>query len=139
MKCQKCGSEHANNYCPNCGTKSAPLAVSKWAKMRFAFGITNLVVGLYFLFTILSSEGGIDNNTRMMVSAWFFSMTGLIALIGKQSKGLTITSIVFYSLGILYNLIMTFELASHVYLVIIMTVFLTLTCVSLKDSKSFKK
>lgn len=137
MKCTKCGTEFTSNYCPNCG-KKAPYK-TPWAKIRAGFSITNITIGVFFVMTILLSEGGITNNTRMMTSAWFLLVTGIIGIIGKQNKGLTITSIVFYSLGIFYNLVMTFQLASHIFFVIIMTVFLTLTCVSLKDTKSFTK
>ena len=139
MKCTKCGIEFNSNYCPNCGQKFVANAPSKWIKTRFAFGITNLSLGVFFMFTIFSSEGGLATNTRTMASACFFVMTAIITIIGKQSKGLTITSIVFYSFGILYNLTACFIVPGHILLVIIMTVFLTLTCVSLKDKTSFGK
>ena len=147
--CPKCGKQveqlsasyntNYNNYYPNHDQKSIVNAPSKWIKTRFAFGVTNLSLGIFFMSVIFSSEGGLANNPRMLVSAWFFITTAIITIIGKKSKGLTITSIVFYSFGILYNLMACFIVPSHIFFVLIMTIFLTLTCVSLKDYRSFIK
>ena len=137
MKCSKCGTEFSSNFCPHCGKKAHK--PTSWPKVRANFSITNIIIGFIFLLAILKSDGGISGNTRMLASAWFLLVTGIVGFIGKRNKCLTIISIVFYSLGILYNLVMTFQLASHIYIVVFMTVFLTLTCVSLKDSKSFIK
>ena len=110
---------------------------SRWIKVRKAFGITDLSIGIMFFLMIISSDGGIENNSRMMATSWFLVWCGILQLIGTHRKGFTIASIVFYSLGIIFNFVCMFQYAAHFFIVVIMTVFITLTSVSLSDKTSF--
>lgn len=148
INCPECGKEISDKAtaCPNCGfpVKNASTNIPKpttshynFIKMRTGFGITDLSLGIMLLIMVLQSEGGVANNSRIMGTSWFFIITGILCIIGKQNKGFTIASIVFYSLGIIYNLAMSFKVIAHFLFVIIMIVFLTLTAVSLSYRNSF--
>lgn len=112
--------------------------LSKKAKMRRAFGITDVVIGFVFLVMILMSDGGIENNSRMMTVSWFLVWTGGLGILGARKFGITVASIVFYSLGILYNLSCIMLYPAHVVIATMLIVFLILVCVSLADKDSFK-
>ena len=142
IKCPSCGAEIDNSvsvYCNICGKKISNNLKNGWVKMRKAFGITDLVIGIMFFTMIISSDGGIQNNSRMMGTSWFLICCGILQLIGYHRKGFTIASIVFYSLGIIFNFVCMFQYAAHFFIVVIMTVFITLTSVSLSDKTSFYK
>lgn len=111
----------------------------KYVKMRMAFGIVDMAIAIMFLAMILSSEGGIENNSRMMGVSWLLTWCGILQILGRHKKGFTIASIVFYSIGILYNLACVMYYPAHMVIVIFTTVFLILTSVSLADKASFYK
>lgn len=111
----------------------------KYVKMRMAFGIVDMAIAIMFLAMILSSEGGIENNGRMMGVSWFLIWSGMSQILGRHRKGFTIAAIVFYSMGILYNLACVIYYPAHMIIVILTVVFLVLTSVSLADEASFYK
>lgn len=113
--------------------------LNKKAKMRMAFGITTLIIGAIFLIMILTSDGGIENNSRMMAVSWLLFWSGGLGILGANKFGLTIASIVFYAIGILYNLSCVMLYPAHMVIAIMLIVFLVLICVSLADKASFKK
>ena len=115
------------------------MKTNRWVKMRKAFGITDLAIGVMFFLMIISSEGGIQNNNRMMGTSWFLLWCGGLQLIGTHRKGFTIASIVFYAIGIFYNLSFIASYPAHLILAVLMTVFLILTSVSISDRASFYK
>ena len=115
------------------------MQINKWTKMRKAFGITDLVIGIMFFLMIISSDGGRENNGRMMGTSWFLLWCGGLQLIGLRRKGATIASIVFYTFGAMYNFACISQYPAHLVIVIIMTAFLILTAVSLDYDENFNK
>ena len=142
IKCPRCGTEIDNSasaYCNVCGKKIANRLKNGWVKMRKAFGITDLAIGIMFFLMIISSDGGIENNGRMMGTSWFLLWCGGLQLIGLRRKGATIASIVFYTFGAMYNFACISQYPAHLVIVIIMTAFLILTAVSLDYDENFNK
>lgn len=153
INCSECGREVSNKAttCPNCGApvkykniyvsrpvqKLEPISKNtNYSNIRLGFGITNLSIGTLIFIAVLSSNGGIEKNTLQMSGAWFMFITGLITVIGRNKKGLIITSIVFYSFTVLILIAIMLTLSNFSFLAIMNIVFLILTCVSLsKDSK----
>nr|DAE38071.1 MAG TPA: hypothetical protein [Bacteriophage sp.] len=113
--------------------------LTKKAKMRLAFGITDLVIGVMFLALILTSKGGIENNSRMMCVSWLLVWAGGLGVLGTKKKGFTIAAIVFYVLGILYNLVCTMLYPAHIIIAAMLIIFLVLICISLSDKESFAR
>lgn len=108
-----------------------------WTKMRMGFGIADLTIGIMFLAMILTSDGGIENNSRMMGTSWFLIWCGMFSFLGKRKRWATITSIVFYSIGILYNISNSIYYPAHLLIALMMIVFLILTSISLAMKDSF--
>lgn len=153
INCSECGKQVSDKatVCPNCGApvkysniyvsrptqKLEPISKStNYGSIRLGFGITNLSIGALIFIAVLSSNGGIENNTLQMTGAWFMFITGLLTVIGRNKKGLVITSIVFYSFTVLILIAIMSTLSNFSFLAIMNILFLVLTCVSLsKDSK----
>lgn len=140
IKCPSCGAEIDNSvsvYCNICGKKISNNLKNGWVKMRKAFGITDLVIGIMFFLMIISSDGGIENNSRMMMTSWFLIWCGILQMLGIHKRGFSIASIVFYSIGAIYNIFCILYYPAHLIIVIMMLVFLILTSVSMTDRTSF--
>lgn len=148
ISCPECGKEISDKAaaCPGCGApvkiiRTIPQTASKphsWDKTRFSFGVTSLVIGILLFIMVITSSGGIRENSRIMGTSWFFTVCGLLGIFGKRKKWATVTSIVIYSFGIIYNLTMALQVIAHLFLAALMIVFLVLICVSLCEKNSFR-
>lgn len=153
--CHLCGKEVQDNqkFCPGCGypinmdwKKQEPIPAQKkvlkdrpengWANMRKGFGITTLVVGI-ILFLIVNLRGELEKELLPFnSSSLFLIISGILQLIGVYKKGLTIATVVFYSIGVFYNII-HFNAPTLLLVALLNTVFLILTAVSLTQKESF--
>lgn len=156
IKCPECGKKISDSayVCVICGYPIEKLDINKsgkvclknvteinktnWVKIRMGFGIATLAVGIMFLLMIMTSKGGIENNIRMVGTAWFLLWCGFLGILGKRKRWATILSVVFYSIGILYNMIQSIFCTAHLFVALIMIVFLIFISISLTDRKGFK-
>lgn len=149
INCPECGKEISDKAasCPGCGFPTKNISpklqtaskTNSWYKTRFSFGVTSLIIGILFFIMVITSAGGIRENSRIMGTSWFFTVSGLLGIFGKRKKWATITSIAIYSFGIVYNLTMAFQVIAHLFLAALMIVFLVLICVSLCEKNSFQQ
>lgn len=107
-------------------------------KMRLSFGIVDIVIGLIFISMVLQSDGGVSANSRVMGMAWFLSVTGIISIIGMRRKTITIISLIFYVLGIVYNIVMSLQNVAHLFIVLLSIAFAVCTFISLIMKQDFK-
>lgn len=137
--CPECGKEISDSAktCPGCGYPVKSKTNNKNIKMRMAFGIIDLILGWLLFIMVITSNGGVEGNIEVNASAWLLIFAGFFQLFGKRIKGLTITAIVFYSLGIFYTLFAIVRSPGCLIVCILMIVFLILTSISLKDKDSF--
>lgn len=110
---------------------------TKYTKMRKAFGIADLVIGCLTFLLILTSNEKIIGNMRIAGTSCFFIWCGVLQLWGLHKKSITITSIIFYFIGIIYNLFSAFMVPAHIVFILLMVVFLIFSSISLSDDKGF--
>lgn len=140
IKCPECGKEISNQSqnCPNCGY---PMRNNKfkngWALTRKIIGTIDAIIMFFFFMAINQSEGGLLGNTRIAGITWIFACSAILNCIFFKKKWATITSVVFYSFGIIANFFFSARNVSHLYLMVIMIVFLIINCVSLSKKESF--
>lgn len=108
---------------------SEPL--NKTKKMIRGFGITDLFISFIFLLAVSTSEGGFPENTRIVAMAWFLLWCGIFNTFFCKKKWAAIVSIVFYSIGIVYNFLCGFLYPAHFFIMAFMIVFLVLISVNL--------
>lgn len=156
MKCKRCGNElrigteevgidttklpifHRFGYCDICMTKldldlnyNQIKREHKKSKMRKSFAITNLILFVLIFIAVLTSDSGIDGNSRMAICSLFLFWCGFIQICGTKRKDFTIATIVLYSITIVYNLIMIPVIPAHIIFVILESIFLIFTSISL--------
>lgn len=137
MKCPNCNFEIKENskYCSYCGKF---VGIDKYIKMRKCFSVIDFLLGLMFLIMILQSNGGIENNSRMMGTSWFFMVIGIVGFLGSKNKIITIFSLFLYGFAMIYNLFMAYEYIAHISLFLILLIFFIFICISFSSEKSFK-
>lgn len=155
ITCRLCGKEVQDNqkFCLGCGypikmdwKKQESIPTQKkvqndkpesgWANMRKGFGITTLVIGI-MLFLIVNLQGELTRDLLPFnSSSIFLIISGILQLTGVYKKGLTIATIVFYSIGVFYNII-HFIAPMLLFVAILNIVFLILTAISLTKKESF--
>ena len=143
IQCPKCGKDVSDKAesCPRCGY---PIRKKReknaWVKARMAFAIVNLVYGSHAFLMFMDIEGELAKDFSMAgLAGCFFLCCGILQLIGIRRRGFTIATIVFYSLGIMYNLIASLISPLNFCFASLMTIFLIFTAISLNDPKSFQQ
>ena len=134
INCNECGREISDKAttCPNCGyplmLHHTKIKKSKYISMRRGFGITNFV---------LSSKGGISENSLQMAASWFLTVKGFISIIFSTKKPAVIISIILYALSLMYFIGIMTKISGFSILAIMDIVFITLTSISLSKKESF--
>lgn len=105
-------------------------------EMRILFGMTDFLFGFFFLFLILTSEGGIAGNLRMMGSVLFLILCGSFQLIGYANKSMTKIILGLYLVSVIYNIAFSFLYVPHIVISIFMAIFMALTLVSFKEREN---
>ena len=159
MKCKRCGNElrigteevgidstklpifHRFGYCDMCMTKfdldlnyNEIKKEHKKSKMRKSFAITNLILYIIIFIAVLTSDSGIDGNSRMAICSVLLFWCGFIQICGTKRKDFTIATIVLYSITIMYNIVMIPIkpiILGHILLAILEIIFLIFTSISL--------
>lgn len=151
-ECEKLISEKAEE-CPNCGfplsvqqvtviddceemTQIEFRKIESFVKIRFWFGVSCLfLAGLFFLIALDLEP---ERAQEMFSFSFYLIFTGLFGISGKRNKGLTITSVIFYSISVLCALSITFKYPECGIVLVVLSVFLILVCVSLSCKNSFR-
>lgn len=81
-----------------------------------------LIFGIIIFLMVITSDGGITENTRMLGVSWLSIISGVFGIIGNSKKWSSTTSLVFYALNILYNAVHIPENKSHIVIVIGLTI-----------------
>ena len=125
---------YENKYLSGIDKPSNEKVKNSKAKKLKLYGITDLIIGILLFLVIITSDGNIAGNMRMMGAAWFFLCCGVLHMLGLRKKEYSFICIIFYLIGILFNLLFSSMIFAHIIIVILMIVFLVSSVAYLKKS-----
>lgn len=108
-------------------------------KYLISISISLLLLGVLFFMMILTSNGGLNGNSRMAGASWFFIVSAIFGFVGYKFKGCAIAMVVLLYIGTAYNIVMTFEWKSNFLLAIISLVLAIVVNVKLGNEREIAK